>query len=199
MKGFKFNLSCLLDFQEPETKICGEEKIPYLEVGRSKFSFSKKVKFNLIARRISQGVTVEGKIQSQINLNCSRCLKKFPFPLHCEVREIFAEPEKKKFFLEEAETFEIINERIDLEPMIKQLFILSLPMKPLCNQNCLGLCPKCGKDLNQGNCSCEKSEIDIRWEPLKKLKEAGAKSSEQGAKSSEQGAKSIKSGFRLKI
>ena len=48
--------------------------------------------------------------------------------------------------------------------------VLAVPMKNLCSEDCKGLCPKCGKNLNEGLCNCNEENIDPRWETIQKLK-----------------------------
>ena len=61
-------------------------------------------------------------------------------------------------------------ENIDITEDVKDYAMLAIPMKKLCSEECLGLCVHCGKNLNEGNCNCERNKIDPRWEPLLKLK-----------------------------
>lgn len=63
------------------------------------------------------------------------------------------------------------QDKIDLSEDVKELTLLALPMKHLCDENCKGLCPKCGKDLNEGPCDCKVDEVHPVWEPLLKLKD----------------------------
>lgn len=59
--------------------------------------------------------------------------------------------------------------KIDLDELILSDILLSMPMKNLCNQNCKGLCGKCGKNLNEGDCGCDKKQVDPRLEALLQL------------------------------
>ncbi len=104
-------------------------------------------------------------------MHCSRCLREFLQQIKFEINEIFAQSQMKEFFPEEVELFPIENDSIDLFPMLRQLIVLSLPFKPLCSEECKGICPRCGADLNEGSCGCGEDAIDVRWEPLKKLKQ----------------------------
>ena len=63
------------------------------------------------------------------------------------------------------------QDKIDLSEDVKEMTLLALPMKHLCDENCKGLCSKCGKDLNEGPCNCKEEEINPVWEPLLKLKD----------------------------
>jgi len=59
------------------------------------------------------------------------------------------------------------GKEIDLAPAVREQILLYIPPPPLCREDCLGLCPKCGKDLNDGACSCDRTVIDPRWAALK--------------------------------
>jgi uncharacterized protein len=62
------------------------------------------------------------------------------------------------------------TDKIDLDKDIRDYAILAVPMKKLCSENCKGLCPKCGKNLNDDLCDCIEEIIDPRWEVIQKLK-----------------------------
>jgi uncharacterized protein len=70
---------------------------------------------------------------------------------------------------EDLDLFPYEGEAIDLEPLVREQVILAVPYAPLCREDCKGLCPQCGVDLNTGSCRCEKP-IDPRFEALKGLK-----------------------------
>jgi uncharacterized protein len=59
---------------------------------------------------------------------------------------------------------------IDLSNALREQILLSIPPSPVCDEACKGLCPDCGKDLNQGDCGCERTTIDPRWAALKAMK-----------------------------
>jgi uncharacterized protein len=59
---------------------------------------------------------------------------------------------------------------VDLSPAVEEAILFGLPLIPLCRDNCLGLCPGCGADLNTQKCCCQEQDIDPRWQKLKELK-----------------------------
>jgi len=89
---------------------------------------------------ITNAVTVELSLSGAMYLICSRCLQEFKIDL------------KKKFRL--SYQANSAQSTIDLDQDIKEEIILDYPIKPLCQPDCRGLCPKCGKNLNEGGCSC---------------------------------------------
>lgn len=106
-------------------------------------------------------ILTEGILKSSIELVCSRCLKNFIFTLNIPILEQFQDKSVTPYVhnLKESEDMEDINEFldniIDMYDIFRQNIILNIPIKPLCRDECLGLCMKCGKDLNSGKCECK--------------------------------------------
>lgn len=94
---------------------------------------------------------LRGKIEEELELFCSRCLEPY---LYHESIEIFHRLQEDEDL--EVDEFQIINETFRPYDMVKELIDLNLPMKPLCSENCKGLCPLCGENLNFGPCNCKK-------------------------------------------
>ncbi len=98
-----------------------------------------------------------GVLKGYLLLRCSRCLEKFRFPVEVELDE---EMEKK-----DIEDIKNIN----LQKLFVENILLTIPLKPLCSEDCQGLCSECGKNLNEGQCDCNQEKIDPRMEKLKEL------------------------------
>ena len=104
---------------------------------------------------------------------CDRCLKPFDQPKTIRYECMLAEE------LEDEESDDIIlleDGAVDLEDLARTAFILDMDTKTLCSEDCKGICPGCGVDLNQGTCTCKK-EVDPRLAVLAKLldKDTGEK------------------------
>jgi uncharacterized protein len=117
------------------------------------------------------GVLVQGKLHAQATLSCSRCLAPVAVPLDVEVEEIFTPTidilSGRPVQSEEEDQALWIDDRhlLDLSEVLRQDVLLALPMHVLCSEECRGLCPVCGQNLNQGSCSCT-PEPDARWAAL---------------------------------
>jgi len=125
--------------------------------------------------RTDRGILVQGRLHADVEITCGRCLSPFSCPLELNIEEeyfpvtdiisgaLLSLPDEPGCFT--------IDERniLDLTEAIRQYALLSIPMKPLCREDCAGLCPKCGHNLNQGACHCLPQEIDPRWSKLGKL------------------------------
>jgi len=129
---------------------------------------------------------VEGKSSFTGDLNCSRCVDPYPFANSSEFHVRFR---PRPLGSEENEEVEITNEaELDVEYYseravpLKDLAIeqvqLAIPMKPLCEEKCLGLCATCGANRNREACKCEAPVSDERWGALKGIREELAKKRE---------------------
>ena len=119
---------------------------------------------------------VAGHLTGELELTCSRCLESFTMPVATEFdlryvprTENVGEGEKQ---VEEDDlsTAFYSDDEIDLRHLIMEQFQLAVPMKPLCQESCRGLCPQCGTNLNTGSCSCTPKWADPRLEALKQFK-----------------------------
>lgn len=125
-------------------------------------------------RRTNQGLLVDGWVELTLELSCNRCLKTFEQPMHVDFEEQFyptvdvitgmpLDP------FDEDEIFPIdAHHEVDLTEAVRQNVLLALPMVTICREDCKGLCPQCGHDLNLGPCEC-KPEVDARLSVLEQL------------------------------
>ena len=107
---------------------------------------------------------LEAKGEAEVMLKCSRCLTPVRKELCFEIKERFAHTGRGD---EETETFS--KDQIDLTDFVKRGILGALPMKIICREDCRGLCPVCGKDLNEGDCDCDTTYFDPRFESLRAL------------------------------
>jgi len=127
-------------------------------------------------------VLINGKVEGEASLICSRCLKEFPYPVSVKF-DLKYIPFREFTWVDEHELTEkeldlsfYKDDEIDTGELIQEQLLLAIPMKPLCNPDCYGICPKCGKNLNEGLCRCGIEETDPRLAPLKKFRESLKKS-----------------------
>ena len=125
--------------------------------------------------RTDRSILVKGTLQTEVEITCSRCLNLSGCRLTLNIEEEYfpvadvvsglalpAPEEPGSFTIDE-------HHIIDLTEAIRQYMLLAIPMKPLCHEDCAGLCPSCGHNLNQGPCDCVPEETDPRWSELRKL------------------------------
>jgi len=127
-------------------------------------------------RKLQQTVLLNGALDTVIHLSCSRCLETAVLPVSTPFRYTLvpATPEESREEIELSEEdleygyYE--GEIVDCDPLIYEQIVLQIPIKVLCKEDCRGLCPDCGANLNLGACNCPSGRIDERLTVLKKLK-----------------------------
>ncbi len=134
------------------------------------------VDFVAEVRKDAQKVRLVGRLTTTLETSCSRCLEPFPIPVAASFdllflpggtadgdgeREIGDEDVGVSFYRDDV---------IDLGDVIREQFYLALPMKPLCREDCRGLCPVCGANRNRETCACHAEWVDPRMEALRNLK-----------------------------
>jgi len=116
-----------------------------------------------------------GEAQTELELPCSRCLEPFRLPVEGSFDLRFlpaselAEGEEREVQDEDLDTSYYRDDSIDLNELLREQFYLALPMKPLCRDDCRGLCPQCGTNWNTGTCTCTTEWEDPRLAALKGL------------------------------
>lgn len=116
--------------------------------------------------RTTQGLYVQGRFTGEQPAECVRCLTDFDQPLKAQIDQLYEFPPTPKAEFVVAETG-----FLDLAPFLREEFLLSAPMRPLCRPDCKGLCPNCGQNWNEGQCDCEQDNINPQFAALKKLLE----------------------------
>jgi uncharacterized protein len=127
--------------------------------------------------RAGRDIRLRLKIDTAASMACARCLRTFGFPVEASSRYTFCpgpkSPASKKeasLAVEDVETGTYDGDEIDLSAAVYEQIVLAFPIKPLCHEECRGLCPQCGADLNEGICGCASPSSDPRWEALRRLK-----------------------------
>ena len=112
---------------------------------------------------------MEGELTTTIHGTCDRCASPFDreirFPINAVLVTELADEEN-----EDEWVFPLEGDSADLDDIVRTVFVLNLDSKLLCKEDCKGLCHRCGKNLNDGPCTCQK-ELDPRFAALKQLLE----------------------------
>jgi uncharacterized protein len=124
--------------------------------------------------RAGTEIFVSGTLDAVTTAACSRCAEEFSQPAQRHFRYVLAPKAiNTNDFALKAEDLELSfyhGEEIDLTPLIREQVLLALAERPLCRQECRGLCPQCGADLNEGDCGCTSGGPDPRLAVLRNLK-----------------------------
>jgi len=137
---------------------------------------SAPVSLSVVVRKDRTQFRLVGRVQTTVELTCSRCLEGFPlvvngafdvlFMPHTEFRGA----EERAVEEDDLSTAYFSDNVIDLGQLMQEQCYLAVPMKPLCRETCRGLCPECGTNLNTGSCNCRQTWVDPRLAVLQDLR-----------------------------
>jgi uncharacterized protein len=115
------------------------------------------------------GVVAEGDLTAKTDLDCSRCLDGYQQPIKIQFAEIFSAHPREQFEDELGEEMLPADGSLNLGPIIRDYAVLDIPIRRLCSEDCKGLCPVCGMNLNKEDCGHKVESLDPRLESLKDL------------------------------
>ena len=126
--------------------------------------------------KVVQDIRLKGKLDTSLEVPCARCLESVVY----EVDRIFdllyrplgtdAGQEERSITDAETEIGYYQGDGLLLEDVLREQVLLAVPLKTLCREDCKGLCPHCGKNLNESQCSCAERSEDPRWAALKEIR-----------------------------
>ncbi len=116
--------------------------------------------------RTNQGLYAQGRLRASTRLECVRCLTGFDQRLTVEMTDLLVFPPGQA-----VDPLLAVPETgiLDLNPLVREYFLLDVPLQPLCRPDCKGLCPECGNNLNESSCSHTQADVDPRLAALKSL------------------------------
>ena len=122
-------------------------------------------------------VFVSGHIETRAQVECDRCLQPVELPVSADFAlEYISGADYESSAVAELTEDELSvsvfdGETIDVDEIVKEQILLTVPTRMLCREDCKGICPECGTDRNTGECNCVTNDIDPRWAALKNLTE----------------------------
>ncbi|WP_072687532.1 YceD family protein [Rhodococcus marinonascens] len=126
-----------------------------------------EIDLDLRLEAVSEGVLVTGSLRADTVGECSRCLEPFSDSVELTLTELFAYPDSAtEETTEEGEVYHVVDDEIDLEPVVIDAVGLALPLRPLCSDDCQGLCPECGVRLAIAESGHGHDILDPRWAGL---------------------------------
>ena len=116
----------------------------------------------------TKSLHLEAKVTGTMQAHCARCMRPAEVPVSFRIDEILAEEDS----VSESDEEDVVlyhGDHITLDELIVNSFLMHVPGRFLCREDCKGRCFRCGKDLNEGSCDCDTEEIDPRWAALAKI------------------------------
>jgi len=131
------------------------------------------VRYELTVRKIDDTVSIEGPVALEAILSCSRCLDEFRLPLSLNMA-IKLTPKSElpcssemELHSEDLDVYYYEGDEIDIDPFVYEEVMLNIPVRPLCKEECKGICGNCGKNRNTEPCNCHEAPSSLLGEKLK--------------------------------
>lgn len=167
----KINIAAIKDSQGETISFDFSVDAKTLQADDETLDFVGSIKVHGTATNNGKAILVQGEICTTVNLTCSCCLEPFLLAIQEEFLEEFNEQPQQEYPGEQDEHDYVYyqGDEIPLDELVYDHILLALPMRLVCQDDCKGLCVKCGKNLNQAVCNCEDDKIDPRLAVLKQL------------------------------
>lgn len=136
----------------------------------------KAVDVDLTVQHVGEEYYCQGTVKATLALQCARCLEGFESHLNgdmdflCRGAEVAKETDERVVDDEDYAYFKGNDLSVDISEFVRQALILAISLKPVCREDCRGLCDDCGANLNLSDCTCSEDKIDPRWDALRDLK-----------------------------
>jgi uncharacterized protein len=172
LKAVKLDLT---RYRQPLTQVSKRFRPEELEGEREAYRVVEPVELAFDLHKDKDRFRLEGTVRTVLELPCSRCLEPYRLPVDAAL-DLRYLPVSERSSEDETEVSEedvdisfYQDDQIDLSELLREQFYLVLPMKPLCQEECRGLCPQCGVNRNTGTCDCGPGWEDPRLAALKGL------------------------------
>ena len=130
------------------------------------FHFVKPLALNGKIYNNGKSLRLTLDVSGEMTVHCARCMTPLNTEINFEVTEDFMQDEGEET---DEDVILFSGTKIDILDVVSNCFFMNVSGKYLCSEDCRGLCPKCGKNLNEGDCDCEDDDIDPRWAGLKAI------------------------------
>lgn len=156
-------------------EIHSSENAESLEISPADLMLGDDVHIDATIRREGEIFFIDGSIKTVLRLTCSRCAVYFSYPVdtffHCREEPVTSASTEVELALKrnDMDIDHYAGDEVEINTLLREQVILSIPMHPLCKPDCRGLCPQCGQDLNIGRCDCQPEEVVNPFTVIKKL------------------------------
>lgn len=149
--GGKIDIDC--DLEMSDTGFLGED-----------YHFTKPVKVIGSVSNNGKSLMLKARVEAEVSAHCARCTKPLTVCESFELDEVLIQDNGEEINDLDVVAFE--GHTFELDELVMNGFFMNVSGKYLCKEDCKGLCPECGADLNEGECGCAQTSVDPRWAGL---------------------------------
>lgn len=161
------NLSDIIKDYGGRLEFSEEFEMPELDFLGESFTFLNPCNISGCIRNNTKSLELDAEVKGKMGVHCARCGKPLTVDICFPISEVLVREDAE--FSEDEEVLVYSGHEIDILEAITDGFFLNVSGKYLCSEDCKGLCPICGKDLNLGDCGCDREVMDPRWEKLAEI------------------------------
>lgn len=147
--------------------------LPFKDLEERQFFIDSPVLFELVITRQVDSLRITGPVRSDVTMVCSRCLERFScavdanLDIELKPKNLLPQGNEVELKSDDLDIYYYEGDEIDIDPLIVDEVLLGLPMRPLCREDCAGLCQTCGKNMNVESCACHRTVNTVLGEKLK--------------------------------
>ncbi|MDK2800667.1 MAG: hypothetical protein PWP27_718 [Clostridiales bacterium] len=163
------DLSSILKVEGSKIDFNSTVEIQEIEFMGDKYTFLEPIKVVGSVRNVGDTLQLNAQVSGRMNVNCYRCMKDIEKNFNFTMQEVLINDDLHQVKNKDNDSIHFQGNQINIRDIIIDNVLMNISMKYLCSQDCKGLCPSCGVDLNINKCECKTENIDPRFEVLKKL------------------------------
>ncbi len=139
----------------------------------TQFTLLAPVRYELAVTKFDDTVSIEGPVTFEASLSCSRCLEDFDLSMSLQMaikltpKSTLPEAAEMELHNDDLDVYYYEGDEIDLDPFVYEEVMLNIPVRPLCSEECRGICPTCGRNRNIEPCDCPEAPSSLLGEKLK--------------------------------
>ena len=168
MPDLRVSVAEILGRPGENRRLALSERVPGIRIELAEVSAERPVTADLRLESVVEGVLVSGPAAAPARFRCARCLKEISGRVELDICELFA---LASHAVADEDAYRVEGDTIDLEPMLRDVVTLALPLNPLCDADCKGLCAQCGQEMATHSVDCVQEKPDPRWAQLDALRE----------------------------
>lgn len=161
----KIDVSTILKITGAKVELNCEAGFDCVEFLGESYRFAQPLTITGEIYNNGQTLTLDAHVKGTMQTECSRCLKEINVDVDFDIEEFLSRAEEGKD-TDEEEVILFDGHEVELDDIVLDRFKMNLEGSYLCSEDCKGLCPMCGHDLNEGDCGCNREYIDPRWQAL---------------------------------
>jgi len=162
------DLSSILKDYAGSMELCEKLELENTDFLGEEFTFPDGLFVNGKITNNTKSLHLLAKVTGTMMVHCARCMKEISRNVDFEVSEVLVRDDDNSANTDE-DVVVFSGHTVDIDDIIINHFLMNVEAKFLCSEDCKGLCPKCGQDLNVRDCGCSDDEIDPRWAALAEI------------------------------